>query len=72
MKSLLLLIAAVSVATVLCASDDSNQTHEEPPISAKTIKFIDGIGSDVKTFLRDNKLIDTNETIKPIKNKVPK
>lgn len=72
MKSLLLLIAAVLVATVLCASEDSNQTHEEPPISAKTIKFIDGISSDVKTFLSDNKLIDVNDSIKPIQHKVSK
>lgn len=60
MKLFICLLATVSAAALLNASNDSNQTYEEPPISAKTIKFIDGIGTDVKTFLRDNKLIDTN------------
>lgn len=61
MKPQIYLTAAVLAATVIGA-EDGNLTHKEPPISAKTIKFIDGIGTDVKTFLRDNKLIDTNES----------
>lgn len=60
MKLLTYLLATATAAAVLNASNDTNQTYEEPPISAKTIKFIDGIGKDVKTFLRDNKLIETN------------
>lgn len=62
MKPQIYLFAAVLAATVMAADVNSNQTHEEPPILAKTIKFIDGIGMDVKTFLRDNKLIDVNNS----------
>lgn len=60
MKSIIFLIAAVSAATAMSVFTDTNQTNKEPPISAKTIKFIDGIGTDIKTFLHDNKLIDGN------------
>lgn len=60
MKLLICLVAVVSAATALSASDDTNRTNEESPISTKTIQFIEGIGKDVKTFLRDNKLIDNN------------
>lgn len=62
MKPQIYLFAAILAATVIGADVNSNQTHEEPPISAKTIKFIDGIVVDVKTFLRDNKLIDVNNS----------
>lgn len=60
MKLLICLMVVVSAATALSASDDINRTNEESPISTKTIKFIEGIGKDVKTFLRDNKLIENN------------
>lgn len=60
MKPLIFLMVVVSAATALSASDDTNRTNEESSISAKTIKFIEGIGKDVKTFLRDNKLIENN------------